>query len=67
MNKKIKKYQYLYLLQKIKNRWLNYYKNIERFNLENDYYYKQIEKRILHLHNWLEKINRKKRLLNEQR
>ena len=66
MNKKIKKYQYLYLLQKIKYRWLNYYKNIERFNLENDYYYKQIEKRILHLHSWLEKINRKKRLLNEQ-
>ena len=65
MNKKIKKYQYLYLLQKIKNRWLNYYKNIERFNLENDYYYKLIEKRILHLHNWLEKINRKNRLLNE--
>ena len=57
LNKKLKKYQYLYLLEKIQHKWLNYHNNIERFNLKNDYYYKQIEKRILHLHKWLNKIN----------
>jgi hypothetical protein len=52
-----KKYQYLYLLEKIQSKWLSYHNNIERFNLKNDYFMKQIEKRILHLHKWLERIN----------
>ena len=58
-HKKLKKYQYLYLLEKIQRKWLDYHNNIERFNLKNDYYMKQIEKRILHLHKWIDKINRR--------
>ena len=66
--KKHKKYQYKYLLEKINQRWLEYHKSYdvhyEHFGTDvsnqDDYYYlKQIEKRLLILTQWLEKINKK--------
>jgi len=55
---KTKKYQYLYLQQKLASRGdaLIYQDNCDGFN---EYYYEQESKRIDCLNSWLDKINNK--------
>ena len=69
--KKHKKYQYKYLLEKINQRWLQYHRYMSGYkyfgtNVSNQDWYKddlnylkQIEKRLLILTQWLERINKK--------
>ena len=69
--KKHKKYQYKYLLEKINQRWLQYHRYMSGYeyfstNVSNQDWYKddlnylkQIEKRLLKLTKWLQKINKK--------
>ena len=56
---KHKKYQYLYLEEKLKQRWREYHLTVNKFKIKNDFYTDQIEKRLLHLSNWLFIINNK--------
>ena len=62
--KKQKKYQYLYLEEKLKQRWREYHLIVNKFKIKNDFYMNQIEKRLLHLSNWLFIINKKYNYIN---
>ena len=59
-----KKYQYLYLEEKLKQRWREYHLTVNKFKIKNDFYMNQIEKRLLHLSNWLFIINKKYNYIN---